>query len=235
MAHAPADSPAPTLGAIATLYDDRRKRHYRKPTLRGWQHLVWFVCSVAVGGYLLGQLHGATRITAFAIYAACVSGLFGTSALYHRGNWSPAANRTLQRADHVMIFFLIAGTATPEFLLAFPGRTGQLAVVAIWTLTVALAGIHLWWMNAPEKLVGGAFLLLGWGAIAALPQVWTQFGVTPVVLILAGGLLYTAGALCFHRRRPDPRPEVFGYHEVFHAFVCAAATCHYLAITIYLL
>jgi hemolysin III len=221
--------------AARLLYDDRREQQYRKPTMRGWQHLVWFIASVGVNGYVLGQVHGDLRLTGFAIYAATVSGLFGTSALYHRGDWSPRASAVLQRADHTMIFFLIAGSATPEFLFALPGATGKLAVAAVWTLTISLTVTHLCWMNAPERLVGGAFILLGWGAAAGLPAVWINFGVAPAVLIVAGGVLYTAGAICYHRRSPDPRPTVFGYHEVFHAFVCAAATCHYVAITIFLL
>ncbi|MGH8860717.1 MAG: PAQR family membrane homeostasis protein TrhA [Jatrophihabitantaceae bacterium] len=217
------------------LYDSRRDAHYPRPVLRGWMHLVWFAISLAIGGYLLGRTHGAKQITAFAIYAATVTGLFGTSALYHRGNWSPTANRRLQRADHVMIFVLIAGTATPEFLLAFPSTIGVPAVVAMWTVTLALAGTHLCWMDAPEKLIGGAFLALGWGAVAAIPAVWTRFGVAAAILVVVGGVLYTIGAICYHHRRPDPWPTVFGYHEVFNAYVCVAAACHYVAITAFLL
>ena len=100
----------------------------------------------------------------------------------------------------------------------------------MWTLTLAAGGIHLAWMSAPERLVGATFVGLGWAAGLALQEVWIHAGVAPGVLMLAGGLLYTAGALCYHRRRPDPSPSVFGYHEVFHACVCAAAACQYLAI-----
>jgi hemolysin III len=129
-----------------------------------------------------------------------------------------------------MIFFLIAGTATPAFLLTERGTFGLASLIAMWTLTLAAGGIHLAWMSAPELLVGATFVGLGWAAGLALPEVWIHAGVAPGVLMLAGGLLYTAGALCYHRRRPDPSPSVFGYHEVFHACVCAAAACQYLAI-----
>ena len=129
-----------------------------------------------------------------------------------------------------MIFFLIAGTATPAFLLTERGTFGLASLIAMWTLTLAAAAIHLAWMSAPELLVGATFVGLGWAAGLALPEVWIHAGVAPGVLMLAGGLLYTAGALCYHRRRPDPSPSVFGYHEVFHACVCAAAACQYLAI-----
>jgi hemolysin III len=133
-----------------------------------------------------------------------------------------------------MIFFLIAGTATPVFILAAPGTLGRVSLIALWVLTATAAGIHLAWMNAPEKLVGGTFLALGWVAALALPAVWIHSGPVAGGLMLAGGLLYTVGALSYHRRRPDPYPSVFGYHEVFHVYVCVGAACQYLAIAVYL-
>jgi hemolysin III len=107
-------------------------------------------------------------------------------------------------------------------------------LVIMWTLTVTAATIRLAWMSVPELAAGSIFVGLGWVAVLALPGVWTRAGVTAGLLMLAGGLLYTAGALCYHRRRPDPYPAVFGYHEVFHAYVCAAAACQYVAIALFL-
>jgi hemolysin III len=227
----PATPGAPSADA---LYDARRGVFYAKPLLRGWLHLFWFEASLVVGTLLLVRAHGPARIAAIAIYAASVSALFGVSALYHRGNWTAAWSRRLQRADHAMIFFLIAGTATPAFLLATPGGLGLAGLIALWTLTLAGAVLHLMWMHAPERLVGAIFLGLGWVAGLALPGVWINVGVVPATLMIAGGLLYTAGAISYHRRRPDPRPAVFGYHEVFHAFVCAAAACQYVAIAVFI-
>jgi hemolysin III len=220
----------PVSGA---LYDSRRGIYYSKPVLRGWLHLVWFEASLVLGTLLLARAHGATRIVAIAVYAASVTSLFGVSALYHRGNWSTAWNRRLQRMDHAMIFFLIAGTATPAFLLAMPGSLGLACLIVMWALTIAAATIHLTWMSAPERLVGATFLALGWIAGLSLPGVWIHAGVVPGVLMLVGGLLYMVGAISYHRRRPDPYPAVFGYHEVFHAFVCAAAACQYVAIALF--
>jgi hemolysin III len=131
-----------------------------------------------------------------------------------------------------MIFFLIAGTATPAFLLAMRGSVGLACLIVIWTLTLTAAAIHMTWMNGPERLIGGMFLALGWLGALALPEVWIHAGPAPGALMLAGGLLYTTGAISYHRRWPDPVPSVFGYHEVFHAFVCAAATCQYIAIAL---
>jgi hemolysin III len=216
------------------LYDARRGVHYTKPALRGWLHLLWFGASLAGGALLLARAHGATRIASAAVYAASVSALFGASALYHRGNWTDVWRRRLQRLDHVMIFFLIAGTATPAFVLAAHGTLGRACLIVLWALTLTAAAIHLAWMGAPELLVGGTFIGLGWVAGLALPEVWIHAGVAPAALMLAGGLLYMVGAFSYHRRRPDPYPSVFGYHEVFHVYVCAAATCQYVAIALFI-
>jgi hemolysin III len=223
-----------TSGARQLLYDSRRAVHYVKPLWRGWLHLVWFEASVVLGTVLIAGQHGALRITAAATYAASVSGLFGISALYHRGNWQPRARSVVQRFDHLMIYVLIAGTATPVFLLAAPGAYGVVCLIVMWSLTLAAAVLHLIWMTAPDWLVGGTYIALGAVAALALPQIWTNVGVAAGVLIVAGGVFYIAGAIGYWRRRPDPAPAIFGYHEVFHACVCAAATCHYIAIMLLL-
>ena len=211
-------------------FDARRGIYYARPVLRGWSHLVWFGLSMVAGPLLLAGAHGAQQITARAIYATSVSALFGVSALYHRGHWTESGRRVMQRLDHMMIFFLIAGTATPVLLLTSSGPFGLACLIMVWTLAAAAAAVHLKWMGAPELLVGAVFVGLGWVAALALPGLWIHAGVAPAALVLAGGLLYTAGAVCYRRRLPDPRPSVFGYHEVFHAFVCVAAACQYMAI-----
>jgi hemolysin III len=214
------------------LFDARRGLYYPKPALRGWLHLLWFEASLVIGTLLVAHAHGTRQITAVAIYAATVAGLFGISALYHRGNWTPLASRWLQRLDHVMIFLLIAGTGSAAFLLAAPVPYAAIGLSGLCGLTLAAIVTHLAWMNAPEKLVGAIFIGLGWTAGLAAPAVWVHAGVAPVLLLLAGGLLYTAGALTYYRRSPDPAPAIFGFHEVFHAYVCAAAACQYIGIAL---
>ncbi|MEO9133796.1 MAG: hemolysin III family protein [Jatrophihabitantaceae bacterium] len=220
----------PTAPGPGQRYDSCRGIYYDKPAWRGWMHLLWFEAALVCGTLLLVGAHGANAITASAVYVGSAVGLFGTSALYHRGNWSESANQRLQRLDHAMIFFLIAGTATPPYLVAAPGWFGRTCTIVLWSLTLLATGLHLVWMNAPEKLVGGVFVGLGVLAGLAVPVVWVNVGVTAAVLLLAGGVLYLIGAVSYHRRRPDPRPAVFGYHEVFHAYVCAAAACQAVAI-----
>jgi hemolysin III len=215
------------------LYDAKRAVFYTKPVLRGWLHLMWCAASLVCGTLLVSAAHGAAHRAAAAIYAVSVTALFGTSALYHRGNWSLVWSRRLQRLDHVMIFFLIAGTATPAFLLAVRGTTGLVFLGVLWAITLAAAAIHLAWMRAPEILVGTVFVGLGWSAGLSLPAVWMHEGAWPGALMVAGGLLYTVGAIAYHHRRPDPVPAVFGYHEVFHACVCAAAACQFIAIAMF--
>jgi hemolysin III len=224
---------APT-SEVDFSYDARRDLVYRKPVWRGWMHLVCFEASLVVGTVMIIGAHGALRTTAAAMYAASVSGLFGASALYHRGSWSPPLMRALQRLDHAMIFFLIAGTATPVFLIVVPRPVGIVMLAVMWTLTAGGMVTHLAWMTAPEVLVGATFIGLGCLAGLALPFVWHRVGVAAFVLMLAGGVLYIAGAVLYHRRWPDPSPSVFGFHEVFHAFVSAAAAAQYVAIAVFI-
>src|ERR1017187_489622 len=208
-----AAEPSLPLTVQARSADVRRQVSPPKPLLRGWLHLVWFEASLVLGTLTLARAHGAVRIAALAIFAVSVSAMFRVSALYHRGDWTETWRRRLQRVDHAMIFLLIAGTATPAFLLATRGVFRISCLIVVWALTLTAGGLHTGW-------VGGL----------ALPGVWLHSGVAAGALMLAGGLLYTAGALSYRRRRPDPYPSVFGYHEVFHVFVCAAATCQYIAI-----
>jgi hemolysin III len=205
-----------------------------KPLLRGWMHLIWFEASLVLGTLVLARAHGDLRITALSIFLVSVTAMFGVSALYHRGNWSEAWRVRLQRLDHAMIFLLIAGTATPAFLLASRGAFRIACLAALWTLTLTAGAIHMVWMNAPELLVGSTFVALGWAGGLALPAVWLHSGAAAGTLLIVGGLLYTAGALSYRLRWPNPNPAVFGYHEVFHVYVCAAATCQFAAIALFI-
>ena len=213
---------------------DHRDVPRAKPLLRGWLHLAWFEASLVLGTLALTRVHGGLRITALAVFEVSVTAMFGVSALYHRGDWTDRWRQRLQRLDHAMIFLLIAGTATAAFLLATGGAFRIACLIAIWTLTLTAGAIHMVWMDAPELLVGSTFVGLGLVGGLALPAVWLHAGAAAGALMLAGGLLYIAGALSYRRRRPNPYPSVFGYHEVFHVYVCAAATCQFIAIALFI-
>ena len=169
------------------------------------------------------------------IYAFSLSALLGTSALYHRVDWSRGPRRWMRRLDHTMIFVFIAGTYTPFALLVMEGTMADVVLVVVWACAVGGAVLNLAWWDAPKWFTSAVYLSTGWVAIAALPQLWEQIGPVGVGLIALGGLLYTAGAIVYATKRPDPSPEVFGYHEIFHVFVIAAAAVQFAAIAIYAL
>ncbi len=217
--------------ARTSHFDAVRDLQYVKPLMRGWSHMAWFVLCLTFGPWAIVAHHATRPLIALTIYVTAIAGLFGTSAFYHCGSWSSTAAARWQRLDHVMILFMIAGTATPAFLLTGLGSVGLLATIAMWTVALAIAAVHLRHMQVSEKLIGAAFLILGWLGVLAIPTIWLHCGVSAALLIAIGGVLYTLGAVAYHRRQPDPVPLVFGYHEVFHTFVCAAATCQFIAIT----
>jgi hemolysin III len=202
-----------------------------KPRLRGVLHQYAFFVSLG-SGTLLVLLSGTGRAAvAAAIYAASVSALFGVSALYHRLTWSPAARRRMRRLDHAMIFLLIAGTYTPVGLLVLQGTLATVVLVVVWGGAVAGIVLELAWTKAPRWLGGTVYLALGWVAVVAMPQLFARLGMASGLLLVAGGLAYSAGAAVYARRRPDPVPAVFGYHEVFHLLVIAGVAAHFVAIS----
>ena len=207
-----------------------------KPRLRGVSHQWAFFVSLVLGLALVLTAPGGRATTAAAIYSASVAGLFGTSALYHRVNWSSAGARAwMRRLDHSMIFVLIAGSYTPFALLVLHGTLATVILVAVWTGAAAGALMKLLWIDAPKWLVAGTYVLMGWVAVAAFPGMMRELGVGPTVLVAVGGILYTLGALVYALQRPDPAPKVFGYHEVFHALVIAAAALQYVVVAFFVL
>jgi hemolysin III len=205
-----------------------------KPRLRGVSHQWAFFVSLALGLGLVLAASGGREIAATAIYAASVAALLGTSALYHRANWvREGARRWMRRADHSMIFVLIAGTYTPFSLLVLEGTMATAILIAVWSGAAAGIILQLAWVDAPEWLQALVYVLLGWVAVAALPGLISGIGLFATLLLAAGGLLYTVGALVYALKRPDPAPAVFGYHEIFHVFVLVAATLQYAVIAVY--
>jgi hemolysin III len=178
---------------------------------------------------ILNASSGRPQVGA-AVYALGLTALFGVSGLYHRRWWSPAWRARLKRLDHGTIFVMIAGTYTPMCLVVLGGLVGTLMLVSVWTgavIGIVLAAVGI----AERRYVGGAcYIALGWVAVAASPVLVRELTMTQLALVLAGGVMYTVGVFVLGSKRPDPFPRVFGYHEVWHVMVVAAAVCHFIAI-----
>ncbi|MGQ0481402.1 MAG: PAQR family membrane homeostasis protein TrhA [Pseudonocardia sp.] len=206
-----------------------------KPRLRGSLHHWSFVLSMAAGATLVTAaatvVGSAIAVVSCAIYVATVLGLFGISALYHRYPWrSERAQDRMRRLDHSMIFVFIAGTYTPVAALALSSTTRVAVLATVWAGALGGVALQLAWPGAPRWLGVPIYLALGWVAVFVLPDLLRHAGVAALVLLLAGGALYTVGAIFYATRRPDPWPSTFGYHEFFHAATVLAAVCHYVAI-----
>ena len=204
-----------------------------KPRLRGFLHTYAAWLSVVSGAALVAvaaSIKGGRAGAATSIYAATVTLLFGTSALYHRLDWSPRAHAIMKRLDHSMIFVFIAGTYTPLAVLTLSHGAALAVLVTVWTGAIAGAALQTAWPNAPRWLTVPCYIALGWVAVFVMPELLHNAGVAALVLIAAGGVIYTIGGVVYGIKRPNPIPEVFGFHEVFHACTLVAAACHYVAI-----
>lgn len=202
-----------------------------KPRLRGVSHLVaFFVALVAGPALVLAATSDLARWTT-SVYAVSLVALFGCSALLHRGHWSDRTRPWFRRLDHSMIFVFIAGTYTPVSALSLDGDVARLILTAVWLGALAGVGVTVFWIDSPRWVTSGCYIVVGWIAVLAIPALWSAVGPGRFALLAGGGVLYTIGAVVYARKRPDPIPAVFGYHEVFHALVIAAVLCHYTLIT----
>lgn len=207
-----------------------------KPRLRGVTHQWAFFVSVALGAALVLTAPPGRATAAAAVYAACVVVLFGCSAVYHRVNWrSTAARRWMRRLDHSAIFLLIAGSYTPFALLVIHGTLADVILAVVWAGAAAGIVLKLLWLDAPKWLVTGTYVALGWVVLAAAPDLLGELGLIAASMVALGGVLYTAGALVYAFRRPDPVPAIFGYHEVFHVLVVLAAALQYAVVAFWVL
>lgn len=201
-----------------------------RPRLRGVLHQYAFFVSVLAGVVVVTLATDVRERVGATVYALSLSGLLGASALYHRGPWTPRVRAWMQRLDHSAIYLLIAGTYTPLALTVLDNRFGHALLVVVWAGALAGITIKLAWWSAPRWLSFGAYLVLGWIMVFAMPSLWTHLGHGWTLLLAAGGLLYSVGAVILGLRRPDPVPHVFGYHEVFHLLVVLAAAAQYAAV-----
>ncbi|MGC5285844.1 PAQR family membrane homeostasis protein TrhA [Micromonospora sp. DT231] len=204
-----------------------------KPRMRGWLHTYAFFVALVCGVVLCSI--AATRpgwapLVSCLIYSVTVCGLFGTSALYHRRVWSERGFQVMRRMDHSMIFVFIAGTYTPLCTMLLAPRPATVMLALVWGGALAGVAVKVIWPHAPRWVSAPLYLALGWVAVAMLPEILHGGGVAALALLIAGGLIYSVGAVFYALRRPNPWPTVFGHHEFFHACTLLAALCHHIAI-----
>lgn len=218
-----ADDPGATQ--TAAVAED----HYGpRPSWRGWLHFAAFLAVLPAGLYLLSAADTAGARVAVAVYWASLAGLFATSASYHRLARTRRSVLWFRRADHSMIYVLIAGTYTPLCLIALPRMWGIPMLVVAWVTALAGVIIKMVRLGVGDGPSGSwLYGVMGWGAILTLPVLVTSLNVVQLVLLGVGGVLYTVGAIILGRRRPDPVPSHFGYHEVWHSLTIAAGACHF--------
>lgn len=202
-----------------------------KPRLRGWLHTGILPVALIAGIILIISAPDPARWPTTIFVAASVV-LFGTSAAFHRGRWSPRALAGWRRLDHSNIFLIIAGSYTPFAVLALDGPTSTVILSVVWTGAIGGILFRVLWIDAPRWMYTGLYVLLGWVAIFVVPQLIDAAGLTTSVLVGVGGILYTLGAVVYAMRWPDPSQRWFGFHEVFHTPTVAAWTVHYVAVSL---
>ena len=205
-----------------------------KPRLRGVSHEYAFYVSLILGAGLIVIAKGGEARLAVAIYAVSLSALFGVSALYHVHDWKrPSARLWMRRLDHTMIFFLIAGTVTPFALLVLEPPLSTALLIAVWAGAAAGTIVELAWVDHPKWVAAIVYTAVGMIGAIGFPAIVVEAGVVAGILIAGGGALYATGAIIYAAQRPNPRPAVFGYHEIFHVLVIAAAAAHFAAIALF--
>ncbi len=227
MPHGLPEVPAPPASSIRTARV--------KPRLRGTSHRYAFLASLPPCLLLVAEAPDGRATWASVVYAVSLVGLLGTSALYHGVHWSPRARFWLARLDLAMIFVLIAGTYTPIAMLRLEPQLGSVVLTGVWGAALLGGVVKTLWKDPPKWASAAIYVGVGSMAVVFLPEVVAAIGATATVLMLAGGILYVAGAVVYGLQRPDPLPEVFGYHEIFHALVVAAATVHFVTIAFYII
>jgi hemolysin III len=203
-----------------------------KPRLRGWLHALMFPLSIIAGIALVATAPTQEGRISSAIFVTTAVLLFGVSALLHRGSWSDSTEDLLRRLDHANIYLIIAGTYTPFAVVALPAQEGRILLSIVWIGALAGVVFRVFWVTAPRWLSTALYVVVGWVAIFFIPELVDGAGVTAVALIVLGGVLYSLGAVVYAIKRPNPSPEYFGFHEVFHALTVGAFTAHYIAVWI---
>lgn len=199
------------------------------PRLRGVSHAYAFFVAVVAAALLIVLTPGGAPRMAAAVYGIGLCALFGGSGLYHRWRWNPRWRPVLRRVDHSTIYLFIAASYTPVGMLVLSGTVQWIVLITVWSGALAGVTLSVAWINAPRFVCAICYVALGWVAVVAFPQMQSELPTVAIVLLGAGGLLYTIGAVIYALGRPNPWPAVFGFHEIFHVFVILAAIAHFIA------
>lgn len=201
-----------------------------RPFLRGRFHEAAFFYGLGASTLLVASAHDSRARWAAAIYSVCLAGLFGISSLYHRIDWKPAAYSLLRRLDHAMIFIFIAGTVTPICILGLPDKAGTNLLALFWGTAILGVCKELFWLKGPKWVSAVLYVGMGWLAGPYISEFLSALGTTSTYFLIIGGVIYTLGALIYALKWPNPFPQVFGYHEIFHILVMIASVFHFIVI-----
>jgi hemolysin III len=221
----PPDGPAPDPDSGILL----------RPVLRGWLHAGAFVAALVAGPLLISHAKTSWTAAALTVYVISIVALYGVSAGFHRIRWSLRGRRRMRRADHSTIFIAIAGSYTAVAALSLKGWAEILVLALVWGGAIGGITLRQLWLDAPKWAVALPYVVVGWSALFVLPQLYRGIGGAGFTLILIGGLFYTAGAVVYALKKPNPYPRVFGYHEIFHACTVVGGVMHFIAIAAYAL
>ena len=202
-----------------------------KPRLRGWLHAGMAPLALAAGIVLISLAATPAGVIGGVVFLTASVLLFGTSGVYHRGTWGSRGHAILRRMDHSNIYVFIAATYTPLALILLDGASRIILLVLVWSAAVGGLFFRLFWLTAPRWLYIVLYIVMGWTALGWLGAFYQAAGLAVVILIVAGGVCYTLGAIVYARKRPDPSPTWLGYHEIFHVGTIAGFVCHYIPIS----
>lgn len=228
----PAPAARPQRPAQPALPEEHHGAIAVKPKLRGWLHagMTPLALAFAITSIVMAPA-GAARWSV-AIFGLATVALFGTSAVYHRGTWSARALAVLRRLDHANIFLVIAGTYTPLAVLLLSERASRTLLLIVWIGAAAGIAMRVFWLRAPRWLYVPIYIALGWVAVGFIPAFWQAGGAAVAWLVIVGGVGYTAGAVVYGIKRPNPSPRWFGFHEIFHSGTVIGYTAHASAIAL---
>ena len=221
------ERPDPLHVPLAELRGNPHADEFR-PSWRGWIHTGVLPFVLVAGIILVIVSEGFAAKAAAAVYFTSSVLLFGNSALYHRFQWKPFTKRLLKRIDHANIFLLIAGTYTPMAVSGLVAEKGVTLLVAVWAIALMGIGFRVFWLSAPRWLYVPIYLAMGWIAVFYVVDFFNANALM-MSLVIAGGLMYSVGAVIYGAKKPNPIPEHFGFHEIFHALTVTAFFCHWVA------